>query len=106
MGMAKIAALTLPDLPETEACKKLGNLIVCMHYLSIQACRDGLPQAAEEIDRAIVEMARAGHDIYLGHLQASAEEKALCPTHFIEDFCPVTDDAIMGSLISIVQERA
>lgn len=105
MSMAKIAPLKLSDIPDTEACKKLGNLIVCMHYLSIQACRDGLTQAAEEIDRAIVEMARAGHDIYLGHLQATVEEKALCPIHFIEDFCPVTDDAIKGSLISIVQER-
>ena len=93
------------DISQAEYCEKVGNMLVCLHYLSVQASRDGLSQVAEEIDRSIGEIARKGRDIYLGHLQTVIEQEAICPADFIKSFCHVIDEEVKSSLMNIVQRE-
>lgn len=88
----------------TPLCEKVGNLIVCLHYLSTQARNDGLSQIAAEIDRTIASTAHAGRDIYMDYLQSVVARKALGPADFVEDFCNVTDETVKGALMQIVRE--
>lgn len=105
MGMAREVniGVDILGIPQAEYCEKVGNMLVCLHYLSAQANRDGLPQVAEEIDRSIAEIARKGRDIYLGHLQTVIETESVCPADFINSFCHVVDEDVKYSLMNIVQ---
>lgn len=95
--------LDILDISQAEYCEKVGNMLVCLHYLSLQAGRDGLSQVSEEIDRSIAEIARKGRDIYLGHLQTVIEADAICPADFIKNFCHVIDEDVKSSLMNVVQ---
>ncbi|HRJ66486.1 MAG TPA: hypothetical protein PLW48_05060 [Alphaproteobacteria bacterium] len=89
---------------DSPLCEKVGNLIVCLHYLSTQARNDGLPEIAAEIDKAIATTAHAGRDMYMGHLQTIVTQDALCPADFINDFCHVSDETVKGDILQIVQK--
>lgn len=91
---------------ESPLCEKVGNLIVCLHYLSTQARIDGLPEIAAEIDKAIATTAHAGRDMYMGQLQALVTEDALCTVDFINDFCHVSDENVKGDILQIVRKKS
>lgn len=94
-----------PANGEKDACEKVGNTIVCLHFLSSQADKDGLPEVAAAIDRAIAHIARTGRDIYIEHLQHVVDEQALAAEDFVEGFCHVNDEGVKSQIRNIVRKE-
>lgn len=94
-----------PANGEKDACEKVGNTIVCLHFLSSQADKDGLPEVAAAIDRAIAQIARTGRDIYIEHLQHVVDQHALAAEDFVEGFCHVNDEGVKSQIRNIVRKE-
>ncbi len=90
---------------DKDACEKVGNTIVCLHFLSSQADKDGLPEVAAAIDRAIGVIARTGRDIYIEHLQQVVDQHALAAEDFVEGFCHVNDEGVKSQIRNIVRKE-
>lgn len=90
---------------DKDACEKVGNTIVCLHFLSSQADKDGLPEVAAAIDRAIGAIARTGRDIYIEHLQQMVDQHALAAEDFVEGFCHVNDEGVKSQIRNIVRKE-
>lgn len=90
---------------DKDVCEKVGNTIVCLHFLSSQADKDGLPEVAATIDRAIAQIARTGRDIYIEHLQHVVDQQALAAEDFVEGFCHVNDEGVKSRIRNIVRKE-
>lgn len=87
---------------EEDRCKRIGNILIGLHYLSGQARMTNVPELAQTIEDVIAHAAQLGSDVYHAQLQ----EQAGGEKSFIENFCPIEDETIKYELREIVYKKS
>lgn len=106
MSVKEIEAPVSAAAIEGTRCEAIGNIMVCLHYLSCQARATNCPELSLVIDKAVQEAMGLGLEAYNGYVRELLRNRSQDGAGFVEDFCNVNDETIKGELREIASRQA
>jgi len=106
MSVKKIEGPVQTETAKVTRCEAIGNIMVCLHYLSCQVRVLNSPDLSRVIDKAVQEVMGIGLEAYNGYVQEILRSRSQNGAGFVEDFCNVNDESVKGELREIASRQA
>ena len=88
--------------PSKERCEGIGNIAICLYYLSSRARASNMEDLAQLIEHTISRAVDLGTEGYREYLKSALGQKETSDREFIKNFCPVNDETVQLDLLEIL----
>jgi hypothetical protein len=88
-----------------ERCESIGNIAVCLYYLSTRARASGMTDLAQVIEESVTRVVGLGAENYREYLQGMLAQADTSDTEFVRNFCPVNDETVRLDILEILSRR-
>lgn len=86
-------------------CEGIGNIAMCLYYLSSRARASNMEDIAELIEQTISTAVGLGAEDYREYLQGILDKRETSGKEFVKNFCPVDDEAVRLSMLEILNRQ-